>query len=159
MDGSMRVISGNILLFRDATETHPVNLGELRGMPIVPGTQLKLSDRDSFVDIRYYQDENVYTLERGGSYEYRDLGEMASEYQVSLSRENGFYYAKLYPFSEGKIGTITNLALFAPQIQSDTQPPLLSLGKSFKIPVYQTVPMNMLKYIDDVSGVDRIWIE
>jgi hypothetical protein len=84
---------------------------------------------------------------------------VANEYQVDLSRENDFYYAKLYPFASGIRGTVSNLALFAPQIHGDTQPPIVSLGRAFRVPVYQSKIVNLLKYIDDVSGIDRIWVE
>jgi hypothetical protein len=159
MNGKMRVISGGIILFRDSSETRTVNLGELNNFPIAPDTRLELTNLTSYVDIKYYRNENTYTIDNGSAYEYKNLDEASDEYQVTLSRENDFYYAKIYPFARGLIGTVANLTLFAPQIQSDNQPPIISLGKSFKIPVYQKKQINMLKYIDDISGIDRVWVE
>jgi len=98
-------------------------------------------------------------LNNGSTYEYQSLGEVSNEYQVTLSRDNGYYYAKLYPFAKGVHGTTSNLTLFAPQIFGDQQAPIVSLGKSFKIPVYQTKTINVMKYIDDISGIDRLWVE
>ena len=95
----MRVVSGEILLFRDSPVTTVVNLGELKGLPIISGTHLELTPGTSSVSIEYYQGEDSYLLENGSVYEYQDLGDVANEYQVTLSRDNDFYFAKIYPFA------------------------------------------------------------
>ena len=62
------------------------------------------------------------------------------------------------PFAQAISGTATSLALFAPQIYGDKDAPIISLGKSFRIPVYQSYSVNLLKYLADASGVDRAWV-
>jgi len=51
------------------------------------------------LEIIYYNNENKYTLDNGSKYEYYDLGDVSNEYQITLSRDNDYYYGKLYPFA------------------------------------------------------------
>jgi hypothetical protein len=68
-----------------------------------------------------------------------------------LSRQNSFYYAKLYEFSNNKKSNITSLSLLSPQFESDTEPPLLGFEAGLKMPVYKKQIFNLKQYIDDVS--------
>lgn len=98
-DGELRVVSGRVILFRDSlAEKKEMNVGELSGFPILHGAQIDLQ-KSAALEIVYYNHENTYTIDNGSTYEYYDLGDVSNEYQVTLSRDNDYYYGKLYPFA------------------------------------------------------------
>lgn len=66
------VKSGNIYLFNESTEERLVNLGDLRGMPVLPDTAIELDSASAFISFNYY-DESSMRLDGPGAYEYYSL--------------------------------------------------------------------------------------
>jgi hypothetical protein len=49
--------------------------------------------------------------------------------------------------------------LLSPQLQADTEAPLISISNSIRIPVYQKQIINLQQYINDISSIDEIYID
>jgi len=66
------VKSGNIYLFNESTEEKLVNLGDLRGVPVLPDTQIVIDSTSAFISFDYY-DKSTMRLDGPGAYEYYSL--------------------------------------------------------------------------------------
>lgn len=64
--------SGNIYLFNESTEEKLVNLGDLRGIPVLADTQIELDSTNAFISFDYY-DGSSMRLDGPGAYEYYSL--------------------------------------------------------------------------------------
>lgn len=106
-----------------------------------PGAQAK---------IEYIRGSELMVDNRS-SYSMIDLGEKSDAYSVSIRGENGFYYAKMYEFSDGKRSTITNLSLLSPQFEADNNAPFVSVEDGIRVPVYKKLNFNLKPFIEDVS--------
>jgi len=98
-------------------------------------------------------------LDGNSVYEYYPLGTKSNTYNASLSATNSWYYSRLYSFDHNTSSTIALLTLLSPQIQADTEGPLISYDNIIRIPVYQKQRINLQKYIQDISGVAKVYVD
>ncbi|MDD2487531.1 MAG: hypothetical protein PHS92_04120 [Candidatus Gracilibacteria bacterium] len=152
------IISGNILLPYENTINKVVDLATMKGFPVLPGTKIDLTNKNSEV-LFGYSDGNSLKINNGYSYLYNNLGEKSENYNVSLNNDNGFYFGKLYSESRGGRSNITDVSLFAPQLQSDNESPLINVDSKIKLPVYKKLTLDLKKYVDDVSGISEIYVD
>ena len=113
------MLQGRIFLFDTLTNTKTITLDTLRGMPIMPKTDIHITPGSQLM-ISYY-DGGSYMLGHGETYSYRSLGTRKDTYNVSISASNGFYYARISSFDSGIVSAHAELTLLAPQLAADTQ--------------------------------------
>ncbi|NCP76955.1 hypothetical protein GW830_02325 [bacterium] len=152
------VQSGKLYLFKASLEQKQVNLNDFYGMPVMPETKIELINDKSYASFSYY-DGSSMRLDGPGTYNYYPLGTKAEQYAVSLSAPNDWYYSKLSSFQNDTNSTILSLNLISPQKQADKEGPLITYGDKIRIPVYQKQIINLKSYIDDISGIDSVWID
>jgi len=152
------VQSGKLYLFKASLEQKQVNLDDFYGMPVLPETKVEITNDKSYASFSYY-DGSSMRLDGPGIYYYYPLGTKAEQYAVSLSAPNDWYYSKLSSFQNDINSTILSLNLISPQKQADKEGPLITYGDKIRIPVYQKQTINLKSYIDDISGIDSIWID
>ncbi|EKE27248.1 MAG: hypothetical protein ACD_3C00233G0001 [uncultured bacterium (gcode 4)] len=155
---SITVMSGNMILMYSSITEFKWNISELRWFPVQPKMNIEFANNNWYANISYAW-WWLLTIDNGSVYEMYWLGEKNDRYSVNLSRENSFYYAKLYEFSKGKKSNITSLSLMAPQFEADQEPPLIWFEDGIKIPVYKKQIKNLKQYIDDVSWISEIYID
>lgn len=152
------VQSGKLYLFKASQEQKTVNAGDLFGMPVLPDTQVEVTSQNSYVTFSYF-DGGSLTLDGPGTYQYYPLGKKNTEYNVSISASNDWYYAKLYSIHRGLMSTIASLHLLSPQKEADTEGPLITYSDTIRIPVYEQQSLNLNSYIDDISSIDNVWMD
>ncbi|MCD5385392.1 hypothetical protein LRZ95_01855, partial [Candidatus Gracilibacteria bacterium] len=110
----------------------------------------------SYIDLEYYDGSELgLDFNKVKKWELFDLGLKTKDYSIRLSRENDYYYAKIYAFKNNINSTLSKQILFAPQKESDINPPELSL-KNIKIPVYQKHITDLTNEIYEDSGMSGI---
>ncbi|MBP9812037.1 hypothetical protein KBC86_01535, partial [Candidatus Gracilibacteria bacterium] len=150
--------SGTLYLFRESQEQKTINISDLFGMPIPAKTKVEIADSKSYLGFNYY-DKSSSRLDGPGTYEYYPLGKKSAEYNVSLSIPNEWYYARLFSMDKNIKSTIASLHLLSPQKEADAEGPLINYGDVIRVPVYQTQILNLKPYIEDISGVDNVWVD
>jgi hypothetical protein len=153
------VTDGTLLLAEEDTEIETsVNLSDLKGSPLLPGTKIRLTKSASEFEIRYF-DGTSYRLSGPAEYETSDLGTPAKDYSVSISVQNDWYYSRLSTENSAETTTKASLTLLSPQIQADSEGPLVEFPTSYRIPVYLKDAVNMARYVRDASGVKDFFID
>lgn len=154
----IEVINGNILLPGVSNEATTVNLTELKGFPVIPGTKIDIDLQGARIDIGYF---NGASLEINGPaiYEYSNLGPKSDNYNINLQRENNWYYARLWSVGPTGDEARARLTLLSPQYAADSEAPNITLSQSIRVPVYLTQTLDMNDYTDDVSGVKDIYFD
>ena len=116
----------------------------------------------SYIDLEYYDWSELWLdFNKVKKWELFDLGLKTKDYSIRLSRENDYYYAKIYAFKNNINSTLSKQILFAPQKESDINPPELSL-KNIKIPVYQKHITDLTNEIYEdswMSGIKKIVVD
>lgn len=117
---------------------------------------------NSYIELEYY-DESELSLdfEYDRYWELYDLWESKNIYNVSISKNNDFYYSKMNSFSENILSTINWQVLLSPQVQADNVNPELYLDKLL-LPVYQEKDYELANFIFDdswVNGIQNIFID
>ena len=131
-------------------------------MPISFDTEIRVDDNRaltsaSHIDIKYYDGSELWLdLRKLNSYKIYDLWFRSESYLVSISKENDYYYSKIYAFSDWVIWTKSNQVLLSPQLAADTTAPDLNFNSIIRIPVYQTKIIDFSDYIYDNSWIDNI---
>lgn len=152
------VLSGKLYLFKTSLEQKKLNAGDLYGMPVLPETKIELLGESSFLSFSYY-DRSSMRLDGPGTYQYFPLGKKGEEYNVSIGASNDWYYAQLYSFEKKIQSTVASLHLLSPQKQADTEGPLITYGDAIRVPVYQKQTLSLATYLEDISGIDSIWVD
>ncbi|MFK7779624.1 MAG: hypothetical protein QM490_00540 [Candidatus Gracilibacteria bacterium] len=130
--------------------------------PLFPGSKISYTGEQStifslsYAELVYYDDSELdIDFESIQSWELFDLGEQKFDYFLGVDIENDYYYSKINSFSNNIDSTLSKQILFAPQVESDQNPPELSLN-SIKVPVYQTHIEDITSYIYEYNGVKNI---
>lgn len=110
------------------------------------------------MDVRYH-DGSLYRMDMPVTYEFRSLGQPSKDYSVSVNRENGWYYSRLYSFREGKEGTKAVLTLLSPQLEADKEGPLLAMDSVIRMPVYRPFTKNFSRDATDLSGIREFYVD
>ncbi len=156
-NSSVSVIDWNIILFYDNTSSKTIDLADIKWFPVFPWEKIDLNNASKLQ--LWYSDWNTLDLNDGNSYYYYDLWQKDDSYKVSLSERNWFYYWKMYSEWVSWRSNITDLSLFAPQLESDNESPLLSLDSTLKIPVYQKQTIDLKKYLSDLSWINEVYVD
>lgn len=156
-NAQIRVQKGKLYLFKESREQKTLNAGDLYGMPILPGTTLEVVG-NGFVSFSYY-DGSAMRIDGPGTYQYVPLGKKKEEYNVSLSANNDWYYAKLSSIKENVSSTSASLHLLSPQRESDVEGPLITYGEMIRVPVYQKQVLSLATHLEDISGVSNVWVD
>lgn len=109
------------------------------------------------LNIKYFNGAEL-TMKGPSFYESFDLGEISDAYNVSLRKDNSWYYAKLETVSPNR-RTNARITLLSPQTQADTEAPLIQAGGEFRAPVYLEHTVDLREQISDVSGISDVFID
>lgn len=110
----------------------------------------------SYIELMYYDDSELnIDFDITSSWELYDLWNESSDYYLTVDKENDYYYSKINSFSNNINSTLSKQILLAPQIESDQNPPELSLN-SIRVPVYQKYTQDITSYIYEYGWVKNI---
>ncbi len=154
----LTVTDGELLIPTGLFEESDRNFGELRGTPLLPGTELSLDRPGNEIAVRY-ADGGEFELSGPAEYRTYDLGRKADSYSVSFESENGWRYARLSSEDPERTTTRASLELLSPQREADREGPDVTFPASYRIPVYLRDTVNLNRYVDDVSGVAEAFVD
>ncbi|EKE29579.1 MAG: hypothetical protein ACD_2C00141G0001 [uncultured bacterium (gcode 4)] len=152
------VTNGNMILLYSTKKDFNWDIAELRWFPIQKGTYIEFANKNWYANINYVW-WWMLTIDNWSTYEMYGLWERNDRYSVNLSRDNSFYYAKLYEFSNAKKSNMTSMSLMSPQFEADKEAPLLWFEDGIKLPVYKKQIFNLKQYINDISGISELFVD
>jgi hypothetical protein len=138
------------------------DIRKLLHMPLFPWTIIsyvwnnyKTID-SSYIELEYY-DKSEVSLDFNyvSKWELYDLWLKTLDYNIRVSRNNDYYYAKINSFNKNINWTLSRQILFAPQTEADTNAPELKLS-SIKIPVYQNYLLDLTNKIYEDSWIRNV---
>ncbi len=119
-------------------------------MPLLDG--MKLQNTEGAISIYNTVSKEATYIEKNGTYQYLSLGNQSDEYSISVPYENGFYFARLSAIqSNGVVSDHAGITLLAPQKSLDTDPPIVDLPDTIRVPVYQKKDFILKDVMTDSS--------
>lgn len=157
-------INGSAYLALNAVKTYDSSEAHLlHWMPILPWTKIIWDETiDDYLwivplfRIMYYDwSRSDFSLRTTTEYEVYDLWKRSRSYNVRLSRENDYYYSKIYAFNWELNWTYSRQALMSPQNAADTTAPDIFLSR-IEVPVYKYKDVNLNLWVYEESWLDNL---
>lgn len=158
VEGDAFIASDNKSIFTDS------DVNTLRSKPVLPWTRIISvwdNQNTNNITIEYYDSSELsFNLKDVWDYEMYDLWARKTKYNVRLSRNNDFYYAKLKAFRWSLHWTYSETELLSPQIQADYSVPSVFINR-IEIPVYTSKEFYFEEFTYDDSGIvyDSVYID
>lgn len=146
--GSLR--TGKVYTFQSSEDEKMTYSDDLIGMPMLDG--MTIQNTEGAISIYNTISKNSTYIEKDGIYQYHGLGSISDSYSINIPYANGFYYAKLTASrANGTLSDIAGVTLLAPQKSLDTDPPIIDLADTIRVPVYQKKEYLLKDIITDSS--------
>ncbi len=137
----------------------------LKWLPLFEWTKISYIGNDyevrdnTYIDLKYYDGSELpIWFTKISDWSYNDLWNISTNYLLSISRNNDYYYWVINWFKDWLISTSSKQILLSPQIRADNSIPEINFS-SIRIPVYQQMDINLTNSIYDNNWVAQVYID
>ncbi|MBP9779728.1 hypothetical protein KBD33_03855 [Candidatus Gracilibacteria bacterium] len=154
------ITSGKLYVFSETqTRTLYKYSDDFIGMPMVSGMEMTV-EKGQFKISENTQGSSYTEFSKGSHYSLRSVGEISSEYSLTIPYSNGMYSARIERFDIPKDQRVySNVVLFSPQSSNDSNAPIIDTPDVIRIPVYATGSLDLARYVSEMNDYSILFDE